>query len=228
MMSSIGSTTIDKSACPLLHDPLAAPFDELESKLSLVFGDDDVNTIRSTIGAIQATRGKRVSKDHLSKIWVIPQDLANSSINQTTQLFRHHADKNISRQFSTNDSMLQYKRIQNVLFTDTLVVKTTPSNCGNRYAQLYVSEKGFTTIYPMKSQYEFIDTLHCFCKEIEVPTTLVMDGHQPQTNHQTRKFSSQVGLTMRVLEEHTPWANRYKLYTSILKEAVHRDLRLSH
>ena len=68
MMSSIGSTTIDKSACPLLHDPLAAPFDELESKLSLVFGDDDVNTIRSTIGAIQATRGKRVSKDHLSKI----------------------------------------------------------------------------------------------------------------------------------------------------------------
>ena len=124
--------------------------------------------------------------------------------------------------------MLQYKRIQSVLFTDTLVVKTTPSNCGNRYAQLYVSEKGFTTIYPMKSQYEFIDTLHCFCKEIEVPTTLVMDGHQPQTNHQTRKFSSQVGLTMRVLEEHTPWANQYELYTSILKEAVHRDLRLSH
>ena len=33
---------------------------------------------------------------------------------------------------------------------------------------------------------------------------------------------------MRVLEEQTPWANRYELYISLFKEAVRRDLRLSH
>ena len=31
MISSIGSTTVDESACLMFHDPLAAPFDDLES-----------------------------------------------------------------------------------------------------------------------------------------------------------------------------------------------------
>ena len=160
MMSIIVSITFDESACPLFHDPLAARFYGFESQLSLVLGDNDVNTIHSTIGAIQATRGKVVSKDHLSKIWVISQDITNGEINQTTQLFRHHADNNLSRQFSTNDRMLQYKRIKSVFFTDMLVVQTTPSTRGNRYAQIYISDRGFVAIYPMQSQSEFVDTLH--------------------------------------------------------------------
>ena len=90
----------------LLH-----PCDALESQLSLFLGDDAVHTIRSTIGEIQGTRGKGFLKDNLSNIWVISQDLANGAINQTTQLCRHHADNNISRQFSTNDRMLRYKHI---------------------------------------------------------------------------------------------------------------------
>ena len=99
----------------MFHYPLSAPFDALESQLSLVLGYDAVNYIRLTIGGIQATHGKGVSKDHLSNIWVISQDLANRAINQTTQLFRHHADNNISRQFSTNDHMLPYKRIRGLV-----------------------------------------------------------------------------------------------------------------
>ena len=199
MMSIIGSTTVYEYDCPLFHDPLDAPFDALESQLSLVLGDDAANTIWSNIGAIQDTRGKGVSKDHLSNIRVISQDLENCSINQTTQIFRHHTENNLSRQFYTNDRMLRYKGIHSVLFTDTLVVQTNQSNRSNRYTQLYVSDKGFVAIYPIQSQYEFIDTLHCFCKEIGVPTTLFMDGHQAQTNHRTRKISSKFGLTMCVL-----------------------------
>ena len=47
MMSSIGSMTDDEYACPLFHDPLAVPFDALESQLSLFFVDYDFNTISS-------------------------------------------------------------------------------------------------------------------------------------------------------------------------------------
>ena len=177
MMSIIGGTTVDESACPLFHDPLSATFDALESQLSLVLGDDAANTIRSNIGPIQSTRGNGVSKEHFSKIWVISQDLANGAINQTTQLFRHHADKTLSRQFSTNDRMLRCKRIQSVFFIDTLLVQTTSSTCGNRFAQLYVSDKGFVAIYPMQSQSEFINNFHFFFKDVGVRTTLVMDGH---------------------------------------------------
>ena len=55
-----------------------------------------------------------------------------------------------------------------------------------------------------------------------------MDGHRAQKNHQTKKFSSQVGLTMRVIEQHTRWTIGVQLYICIFKEAVRRDLRLSH
>ena len=55
-----------------------------------------------------------------------------------------------------------------------------------------------------------------------------MGGHQAQTNHETKKFFSQVGLKMRELDEHTPWANRAELYIVLFKEAVLQYLRLSH
>ena len=48
--------------------------------------------------------------------------------------------------------MLLYKSINSVFFTDTLLFQTTPSTSGNKYAQLYVSDKGFLMIYLMKSQ----------------------------------------------------------------------------
>ena len=108
LISSIGSTNVDGSACQMFHDPLAVPFDALESWLSSVLGDDDVNTIRSTIGAIQDTCGKGVPKDHLSRIWLISQDLVNGAINQTTQPFRHHEDNNLSRHFPPNYCMLRH------------------------------------------------------------------------------------------------------------------------
>ena len=129
MMPSIGNTFVDKSVCLLLHDPIIVPFDAHESQLSLFFGGNAINTIQSIIGAIQDTGGKGVPKYHLSNIWVISQYLANSEINHTTQLLCNHADSNLSRQYSTNGPMLQYKRIHSILFIDRVVVQTTLSTC---------------------------------------------------------------------------------------------------
>ena len=67
-----------------------------------------------------------------------------------------------------------------------------------------MSDKGYVAVYPMKSQSEFQNALHWFCKEVGVPSTLVMDGHRAQKNLETRRFCHQVGTIMRVLEEGTP------------------------
>ena len=48
--------------------------------------------------------------------------------------------------------MLQYSSINSFLFSDNSLAHTTPSTCGKKYAQLYVSDKGFVMIYPMRSQ----------------------------------------------------------------------------
>lgn len=228
MMGSIGSTECHCQPCSLFEEPLQGSLNELEHDLSEALGSEVANTIKARINALQATKSRGVDKRYLSKIWLISEDQAQGTIDRTTQLRRHHADNSLSRQFSTNDRMLRYKRIQSVFFTDTLVSQTTPSTRGNKYAQVFVSDKGFVKVYPMTSQAEFNEALHCFCKEIGVPATLVMDGHMAQKNKATKKFCNQVGTSLRILEENTPWANRAELYIGLLKEAVRRDLRVSN
>ena len=56
---------------------------------------------------------------------------------------------------STNNIMLQYRRIKSFFFTDTLLAQTTPSNRENKYVKIYVSEKGFI-MYTWLSHIQYI------------------------------------------------------------------------
>ena len=78
-----------------------------------------------------------------------------------------------------------------------------------------MSDRGFIAIYPMKSKGEFLDALHQFCKEVGVPTTLVVDPSGEQRKKEVKKFCHQVGTTLRILEESTQWANRAELYVGL-------------
>ena len=49
-----------------------------------------------------------------------------------------------------------------------------------------------------------------------------------QTTSAVKHFSNQVGLTLRLLEESTQWANRAELYIGLLKTAITKDLRTSN
>ena len=74
--------------------------------------------------------------------------------------------------------------------------------------------------HPMRSQSDFNQALHWFCKQVGVPHTMIMDDHKAQVNLETRKFCNQVGTIIRKLEGGTPWANRAELYTGMFKESV--------
>ena len=224
MMGTIGSVRTSGVPCNLFNDPIGGTIDELRELLSDVIDADMI----AKIEAIKVSNARGVSKEFLSKIWVVSEHLAQGAIDQNTQLSKHHADNSLSRHFSTNDRMLRYKRLKSVFFTDTLLALSTKSTRGNTYAQIFVSDKGYVAVYPMKSQSEFQNALHWFCKEVGVPSTLVMDGHRAQKNLETRRFCHQVGTIMRVLEEGTPWANRAELYIGLHKEAVRQDMRRSN
>ena len=72
--------------------------------------------------------------------------------------------------------MLIYQRINTHFFTDTFfVTKKAKSTIGNTCMQLFVSDKGFVFVVPMKSKAEFPDALKLFAKEIDLPTQLIMD-----------------------------------------------------
>ena len=122
--------------------------------------------------------------------------------------------------------MLRYKRINSIFFTDTFFVTSAgKSTRGNTCAQLFVSDKGYVALYPMKSKSEFPSSLKQFCKEIGVPDTLVCDPSGEQSSNKVRNFCHQVGLTLRFIEEATQWANRAELYVGQFKESIRQDLR---
>lgn len=186
---------------------------------------DIANDFRARVHATTSTPST-VAADFLSKIWNISNDQASKAIKQNTHLFRQGADNDLSRQYSTNDRMLRYKRIESQFFTDTFfVTKKGKSTRGNTCAQIFVSDKGYVSIYPMSSKSQFPDALQMFCKEVGVPTTLVVDPSGEQTSRQVRRFCHQVGTSLRILEEATQWANRAELYIRIFKEAIRKDLR---
>ena len=69
--------------------------------------------------AATASSPTTISAESLSKIWNISKEQASQALKQNTHLYRQGADHDISRQLSTNDRMLRYRRIESKFYTDT-------------------------------------------------------------------------------------------------------------
>jgi hypothetical protein len=75
------------------------------------------------------------------------------------------------------------------------------------------------------------DILHAvkeFAKEIGAPDAIICDAAREQKSQDIRKFLGEIGTTLRVLEEGTPWANKAGLYIGLIKEAVRKDMKASN
>ena len=94
--------------------------------------------------------------------------------------------------------------------------------------QMLVSDKGFVHVVPMQSKKDFLLALKLFAKEIGVPEALIVDPSGEQTLIAVRKYCYQIGTTLRMLEEHTQWANRAELYIGLLKESIQKDMKESN
>ena len=196
----------------------------------LLISEHDIKgRLQREVGSIVGSRKKGVSKEFLAKIWNIREDLAQGAIDENTQLQRPHGGSTLSRRLPTSDRRTRYKRINSQFYTDTMFVdKRAKSSGGHTMMQLFVSDKGYISVYPMVRKGDFLDVLKLFCKEVGVPTSLVVDPSGEQTGKEVKRFAIDVGTTLRVLEESTQWANRAELYIGMLKESIRKDLRRSH
>ena len=229
--SAIGNCDFSKSGSDnsLFGDtPYTTSWDNFEESLKGALDDTQIAFVQAQIAAAEASKPTGISPQVLSKLWCISEKLAEGAVDQNTQLCRHNADNVLSRQYTTNDRMLRYKRIQSTFYTDTMFANEHKSVRQYTCCQLFVSDKGFVAVYPMQSQNEFSTALHWFCKQVGVPVELIVDGHKAQTSSEVKTFCHQVGTTLRILETGTPWANRAELYIGLLKEAVRRDMRNSN
>ena len=179
-------------------------------------------------GATQAMKTGGVSKEHLAKVWRLNEDEARRTLEVTSQLNKQDADSSLSRNFGTNDRMLRYRRLKSTFFMDTFFVTAKAKSVrGYTMMQLFVSDKGFLKVYGMKTQKDIPAAMKLFAKEVGAPDCFVCDPQSNQKSKEVRDFCSQIGTTLKVLEESTQHANRAELYVGLLKESIRKDIRES-
>ncbi len=189
----------------------------------------EVNLDEFMISATHARMQRNVQVEHLSKIWRIDMETASKTLDITSQNVNRKRSADLSRNYATNDKMLRYNRIKEFFFMDTFYAtkKAGKSSRGNACCQLFVTDKGFVYVVPMKKESEVLQAVKQFAKEIGAPEALICDAAKAQTSAAMRTFCNEIGTTLRALEEGTPWSNKAELYIGLIKEAVRKDMKAS-
>ena len=209
---AFGSTLSERESCAL--------FENVE---------ECVGEAIATLEAVNAGRPHGVSAEHLSKIWQIPHAEAERTLEVTSQLNQQAADSSLARHFATNDRMLRYRRIKSTFYTDTMHAKKgLKSTRQNICAQVFVSDKGFVAVYPMRQQRDYLSAFKMFAKDVGAPEVLVCDPHPSQKSREVKQFCLNIGTDLRLLEQKTQWANRAELYIGLLKGGTRKDMRASN
>ena len=226
---SLGTDLHINDDTSIFLSPQTSGIDDNIFHLETILDDKCVEEIAKQVSAMSADTSDRAKTHRLSKLWMISEDLAKGAIDHNTHLNRLNSDNNLSRHYSSNDRMLRYRRINSTFFSDTMFVHEKATSLrGYKCCQVFVSDKGYVAVYPMKRQEEFQTAFHWFCKQVGVPVELVVDAHKAQTSNITKRFCHQIGTTLRILERGTPWSNQAELYIGLLKEDSTRDLRTSN
>ena len=239
--SALGATTVS-SKTPYLIEPDSES--EVESADDSTFEDAAwVNDVLATAceledaiaddvfaSAAHARPRRDVTPEMLSKLWRIDLDTAKRTLDATTINRSYKQNDTLPRNFGTGDRMLRYRRISEHFFMDTFFAtkKAGKSSRGHTCCQLFVTDKGFVYVVPMRSRSDILAAVKQFAKEIGAPDAIISDAAPEQKSRELRKFCNDIGTTLRALEEGTPWSNRAELYIGIIKEAVRRDMKESN
>ena len=140
-----------------------------ESLLDTIFtksqtGQLDLDEIMAS--ATHARKINFISDEHLSKVLRIDVETAKRTLDVTSQLNMRTDDPKLSRNYGTSDRMLRYKRINDYFYMDTFFAtsKGGKSSRQNTCCQLFVTDKGFVYVVPMRSKSEVLQAVKQFAK----------------------------------------------------------------
>jgi hypothetical protein len=104
--------------------------------------------------------------------------------------------------------------------------KSKRSTRGNTCCQLFVTNKGFVYVILLRADRDVLSAVKQSAKEVGAPDAIIADADadadaaKAQKSLAVRQFCNEIGTTLRILEENTPWANKTELYIGKIKEAV--------
>ena len=178
--SIFDQTYLDDDDCHNTSDDDDTSLDNSDDDFDPMKLDDDTNEIlldNFMASTTQAGNTRGVNPKHLSKIWRISHEDAQRTIDVTTQMSIRTDDSSLSKNYSTNVRMLRYKRIKDFFFMGTFFAtkKGGQSSRGHTCCQLFVTDKGFIDVVPMKRKSEVLLAIKQFAKEIGAPDLFLAD-----------------------------------------------------
>ena len=182
-------------------DELLITSDTVQDTIDGLGNEDDMNVFFSS--GVHGGPEVGVDARHLSKVWQISYEDSKRTIDATTQYGTHTPNQVMNQNYTTNDRILQYKRITQYFFMDTFFAtkKGGTSSRGNTCCQLFVTDKGFIYVVTMKHKSEVLAAIKLFAKEVGAPDAIVSDMAKEQVSQDVRKFCNTIGTTLRALEE---------------------------
>ena len=145
------------------------------------------------VSAAHAGKSKGIYSAHLAKIWQIDHNMAEKTLDIMTQNSQRTDDPKLSRNYGTNDWMLRYKQIHEQFFMNTFFAanKADKFSCNKTCCWLFVTDKGFVYVVPMKSKSEVLKSDKQFAKEIGAPESIIYYMSGEQTSKSLKKFCNQ-------------------------------------
>ena len=174
MMTSLGSTHAHADDNAFLFEDMESvlDFDEMLSgddlftKIAALADSKQVDLDEVMASATYAKPSKGVQAAHLAKIWKLDLPTAERTLQATTQKRRHTDNPKMARNYGTNDRMLRYKRINQYFFMDTFFAAKNGgrSTRGNTCCQLFVTDKGYVYVVPMRSKKDVLSVVKQICE----------------------------------------------------------------
>ena len=122
---------------------------------------EDIDIDKIFMAGVDAMRLGTASIKHLTKLWRISYEEAKRTLDITTQHSVRTQDPTLSQNYGANDCMLWYRQINEYFYMDTFfaTLKGGKSSWGNTCCQLFVSNKGYIYIVPIKYKSEVLQAI---------------------------------------------------------------------
>ena len=95
----------------------------------------------------------------------------------------------------------------------------------NICCRIFVTDKGFAYVVPVKSKSYALKAVKQSEKKIGAPYAIIADPSKEHKSKELQHFLTKIGSTLRILDENTPSANKAELYIVITKESAKRYMK---
>jgi phage-related protein len=167
-----------------------------------------VSEVNST--SVRSARRKgTVTAAELARRWHISLEMAQRTIETTTQKgVRDFTHMKGSRRLCHWTHQLQYKPLNAICYTDTMLA--VMPLLFNKYtcAQIYVIDFGWTKVYPMRFKSEAPSTLDLLHNQYGAFREMAPDNAKELTSEEFKRKLRRAGTVIRPIEAYTPNQNK--------------------